>query len=173
MREGIKASPKNWINCTMCVQDIISARINIAAEIPKHEVDNFVRMCQMFAKPKPNTGRSSQNMTTMTLPKTISSQSNTPILNSAKNLNSLVKLLEKEVTNICLPSTLQLRQHFESEIFSMLQLFLHEFDSSLKLYAFGSSQYGVKLPGSNYNLMIVTGRFPSKVRQFFLQFDIF
>lgn len=149
MREGIKACPNNW-KTAMCVQDIISSLINITAEISKQEVDNFVRMCQIFAKHNPITDGSSATKTT---PKTISSQ--LAIFDSIKNTN-LSKLLQKEIAKFCVPSTMQHRQHFESEIFSTMRSFLREFDSSLKLYAFGSSQYGIKLSGSNYNLMIVT-----------------
>lgn len=159
MRVGIKTCPKNWMTSTMWVQDIILPRVNITADISGQEVDNFVRMCQIFAKHKLNTDGGSQRVTQTTL-KTNSSQSVIPLLPTFDSINTnLVKLLEKEVRKFCLPSNIQQRQHFESEIFSTMQSFLHQFDASLKLYAFGSSQYGIRLPGSNYNLMIVSSGF--------------
>lgn len=163
MRKGIKACPKNWENCTMCVQDIISSHINITAEISKQEVDNFVRLCQTFAKHKPKFDDGSHSVT-KTIAKPTSNQSNTLFsltFDSIKNTNliDLIKLLEKEISKNCSPSAMELRQRFEWEIFSTMESFLHEFDPSLKLCAFGSSQYGIKLPGSNYNLMIITSKF--------------
>lgn len=160
MRKGIKACPKNWENCTMCVQDIISSHINITAEISKQEVDNFVRLCQTFAKHEPKFDDGSHSVT-KTIAKPISNQPNTLFSltsDSIKNTN-LIELLEKEISKFCSPSTMELRQRFEWEIFSTMESFLHEFDPSLKLCAFGSSQYGIKLPGSNYNLMVVTSKF--------------
>lgn len=47
---SISACPKNWKDCTMCVQDLISLHVNITAEITKQEVDNFMQMCKIFAK---------------------------------------------------------------------------------------------------------------------------
>lgn len=155
MRVGIKTCPKNWMTSTMWVQDIILPRVNITAEISGQEVDNFVRMCRIFAKHKLNTDGGSQSVM-----KTNSSQPVISLLPTFDSVDTnLVKLLEKEVSKFCLPSNIQQRQHFESEIFSTMQSFLHQFDASLKLYAFGSSQYGIRLPGSNYNLMIVSSGF--------------
>lgn len=50
LRDGIEKNPENWKNCTMYVQDLIRPGINVTAEVPKKEVDNFQQLCQMFAK---------------------------------------------------------------------------------------------------------------------------
>lgn len=47
---NIIACSNNWENCAMWVQDVISLSTNITAEITEKEANNFVRMCQVFAK---------------------------------------------------------------------------------------------------------------------------
>ncbi|XP_055326064.1 uncharacterized protein LOC129579895 isoform X2 [Sitodiplosis mosellana] len=48
LRDGMNASVANWQKCTMFVQDLIVAGVNITAEIPKEQAYNFQGMCQMF-----------------------------------------------------------------------------------------------------------------------------
>lgn len=50
LREGIKAAPENWTNCSMFVQDLVRPDINITAEVPKEAAENFQQMCQQFVK---------------------------------------------------------------------------------------------------------------------------
>lgn len=49
LRDGIGADPANWQKCTMFVQDLMEAGINIAAEVSKEEAYNFQELCQMFS----------------------------------------------------------------------------------------------------------------------------
>lgn len=54
LRDGIGANPVNWQKCTMFVQDLVDAAVNVCADITKEEAYNFQEMCQMFS-----TGRKS------------------------------------------------------------------------------------------------------------------
>lgn len=49
LRDGMNANISNWLECTMFVQDLCAAGVNIAAEIPKEQAYNFQGMCQMFS----------------------------------------------------------------------------------------------------------------------------
>lgn len=49
LRDAMNANTSNWVNCTMFVQDLCAAGVNIAAEIPKEHAYNFQGMCQMFS----------------------------------------------------------------------------------------------------------------------------
>lgn len=159
MREGIKACPKNWENCTMCVQDLISLRTNITAEIIKQEVDNFVRMCQIFTKHLPkfddecSKSPASSSVNNMDL-----SLSGERTLNSNQHM-ILINLIDKEIKNSRSPAVVEVRQRAELEITSTMAKFIREFNPSLKLYPFGSTQYGIRFANTNFNLLIVNGSF--------------
>lgn len=115
MRDGIKACPANWSNCSMWVQDLVSPCTNITAEISKQEVDNFLKMCRMFSThvPKLNLSKSSG------LPNTASSVNE---INANANRNvDLIVSIEKEITNSLSPSYLEFRQRSELEITDLVK----------------------------------------------------
>lgn len=39
----------NWKDCTVHVQDFQSPGVNVTAEIPENDANNFVEMCKLFA----------------------------------------------------------------------------------------------------------------------------
>lgn len=49
LKAGIELNPHKWKNCMMCVQDVITPEINIAAEISEEEANHFKHMCKIFA----------------------------------------------------------------------------------------------------------------------------
>lgn len=48
LRNGIEASPENWKDCEMFVQDVVRPNINITAEIPKEAVEQFQQICKLI-----------------------------------------------------------------------------------------------------------------------------
>lgn len=153
LRDGIAANKKNWENCTMCVQDLILPHINIMAEITKQEVDNFVRMCQIFAKQLP----SCYDACPGTAPNT-----SCYVELSLQNLNrdiDFISQIKKEISNSCLPAALETRKRFELEITSTLATCIQKFDPTFKFYPFGSTQYDVKVANANLNFLISTSEF--------------
>lgn len=153
MRNDIAACSKNWEDCTMCVQDLILPHKNITAEITKQEVDNFVRMCQMFAKQLPNCYDECSTTTQAT-----TSKISLPSQNLEQEADFICSI-EERISNTRLPAVLETRKHFEEEITSILGTYIQKFDPSLKLYPFGSTQYGVKIANANFNLLITTSEF--------------
>lgn len=143
-QNDILACPNNWVDCSMWVQDAVSLSTNITAEITRKEVDNFVRMCKIFAK---NTECS--NITRI-LP---SSPAN------SIQVTHLIRLIERDISDSIVPSLSETRIRFELEIISMLKKYINEFDPSLKLYPFGSSQYSAITTNTNFNLLITTSKF--------------
>lgn len=153
MRNGINACPKNWHNCTMWVQDFISLSTNITAEIPKPEVDNFIKMCQMFASHEPR----------ITITPKIQSAAPKTATNTLKNETvsviddkKVLDLIQQEISGDCVPNDLETRHCFEQTIVATLTQCIGKFDASLQLFPFGSSQYGIKWPNSNFNILVVT-----------------
>lgn len=139
MRDAIKSCPMNWENCTMCVQDLISLSTNITAEMTKHEVDNFVRMCKIFSE----RSNISEN---------ISASIN------CDQVTIAIDLIEKEISESRVAAMLETRKRFELEIISILRKYVHQYDSSLELHPFGSSQYGVKIANTDFNLAVTTSK---------------
>lgn len=45
----MKASPENWEDCPMFVQDLVRSNVNITAEVSKSTAENFQKMCKQFA----------------------------------------------------------------------------------------------------------------------------
>lgn len=139
---GIIACPNNWENCMMWVQDAISLS-NITAEITKNEIDNFVRMCKFFAEYSDCS--------------TIARNLEPSMLNSIQ-VTELIRLIERDVSDSIVTSLLKTRKRFELEIISTLEKYVYEFDPSLKLYPFGSSQYRVGATNTNFNILITTSK---------------
>lgn len=146
MRDGIETCPSNWDDCVMWVQDPILASVNITAEISKQEVNNFVEMCKIFAKNVPKTEIQCENAILKTTPATSE---------LIENVN-LFSFIEKEMNNIHSASLLEARLRYEIEISATLTKYIQQFDETLKIYAFGSSQYGIKMKNNNFNLLITT-----------------
>lgn len=131
----------------MCVQDLLSLSTNITAEVTKQEVDHFVHMCKLFSKHVPKFDDEYAPSPTSTMNKRTEQSSS---VNHKSKLNDLMK---KES-----PKT-DLRQQAEMEITSILAKYVRAFKPSLKLYPFGSTQYGIRYAGANFNLLIVDGKF--------------
>lgn len=169
MRNGIKACPKNWQNCTMWVQDCISPSTNITAEIPKPEVDNFIKMCQMFATHVPKL------MINPKIQGDAPQASSSTLKNETISFNGdkkVLDLIQKEIPGDCVPKDLERRQCSEKTIISTLTQFIGKFDASLKLFPFGSSEYGIKWPNSNFNILVTISEL-SRFTNFFECFYIF
>lgn len=75
------------------------------------------------------------------------------------NGNQGVRLMEKVTINTRLPSATVNRQQFELEIFAIIVQFVLDLDPAMKLFPFGSTQYGLASINSNFNLLITTGQF--------------
>lgn len=140
MRDGIKACPSNWNDCAMCVQDFVSPSINITAEVSLAEVDNFVKMCKLFAK-------HSQQLESLTC-------QSIPCADE-----DLVALIEKEINDSRFPPFLEDRRKFKLEIGETLTKYVQQFDKSFKIIPFGSSRFGIKLHNNNFNLLINTSEY--------------
>lgn len=148
----MKQCPENWENCTMFVQDIVSLGTNITAEITKKEVDNFVRMCQIFAKHVLKF----EDECMKSHVKPINPVGDRAL--SVDQSTNVLELVEKIITNSHVPAVLAVRQRAELEIISTLTKYIREFRPSLKLYPFGSAQYGIKFAYANLNVLIVDGK---------------
>lgn len=162
MRDAIDTRAKNWENCTMCVQDFVSLSTNITAEITKQEVDNFVRMCQLFAKLPPNCYDDERKTTTSNQNSKMDLNANFKMdlpLQNVKQDTDFICSIEKEISTSRMPAILETRKRFEVEITSILAAYMQRFDSSLKFCPFGSTQYGVKIANANFNLMVSTSEF--------------
>lgn len=135
----------------MCVQDFVSLSTNITAEIIKKEVDTFIRMCQIFSKhvPKFDDECLISQVDTIAL-------AGVQTLNANQNTN-VIELIEKEIANSRVPAVLEMRKRVELEIISTLTKYIRDFKPSVKLYPFGSTQYGIKFANANFNLLIVNG----------------
>lgn len=145
---------KNWENCTMCVQDLIQPHVNITAEISKQEVDNFVRLCQIFSK------QSSKYFDDCFTRNTLSTVSKTDVPSEILKHNpDFLSSIEKEILNSRMPTVLETRKRYEVEITSRLATYIQKFDPSLKLYPLGSTQYGVQITNANFNLLVSTSEF--------------
>lgn len=83
LRDGITANPSNWQKCTMFVQDLVEAGVNITADVSKEEAYNFQEMCQMFS-----TGRKSSPVKRVPRP-TSSPTKNVQSIRKAFSHNSL------------------------------------------------------------------------------------
>lgn len=161
MRDGIKACPNNWQNCIIWVQDIVSPHINITAEISKPEVDKFVRMCQLFSEHAPafyddhNDG--------LTSIEEMPIQDRLPV-------SELLRFIEERISLSQSTEFLQPRQHAEREILSELTKFVQEFDPSLTVQPFGSTIYGIRHVGANFNLLIITSKFMHVIYYFCVKY---
>lgn len=146
MRDGIAACPQNWHDCVMWVQDIVLPHINITAEMSKEEVDSFVRMCRIFSEYTPIFYDDNEFL------------DDSPPLDSLQDAN-LLNLIEKRVSDSKSPEFLEQRQRAELEIVSILTKCIREFDTSLAIYPFGSTRYGIRHANANLNLLIITSKF--------------
>lgn len=160
MRDSISANLKYWENCTMWVQDLIPPYLNITAEITDQEVGNFVRMCQLFADYSPKC----YDDCSMTTPNATCNV-RLPLQNLKQDAD-FMSLIQREISNSRLPSVLETRKRFELEITSMLARCVQKFDSSFKLYSFGSTQYDVRIANANFNVLISTSKFISPIESF-------
>lgn len=133
----------------MCVQDLIQPHINIAAKMTKQEVYNFVQMCQIFAKQLPNCN-DEYSMTTPNPTRTTLS------IQSLTQSTDFFDLIKKQISSTRVPAVLEIRERFEQKITSTLVAYVRKFDSTLKSFPFGSTQYGVKIANANFNLLIST-----------------
>lgn len=84
-------------------------------------------------------------------------QKDSPIIRELLSSNQNVCLIEQEMTIPQEPSDLQVRTKFELEIFTILVQFITDLDPTMKLFPFGSTQYGVPSLYANFNLLITTG----------------
>lgn len=135
----------------MCVEDLVSSSVNVTAELSKHEVANFVRMCQVFSKQSSTCYDECSTASTLgTVCKTESSSEN------ARHEADVLCLIEKEISNSRMPIVLEQRKRDELEITSLLATYIRNFDPSLKLYPFGSTEYGVRIAYANLNLCVST-----------------
>lgn len=146
MRDGIAACPNNWQSCVMWVQDIVLPHINITAEISKEEIDSFVRMCRIFSEYVPTFYDDNECL------------DGSSMLDPLQDAN-LLNLIEKGISTSKSPEVLEERQRAEFEIVSTLAKCVREFDSSLTIYPFGSTRYGIRRANANFNLLIITSKF--------------
>lgn len=158
--------PGNWKNCSMYVQDPISPSTNITAELTKYEVDNFIKMCKIFA--------TYESIVDSSYVSPMSSASSACSLSSASQLSSrssadkalpqnnqnidVVSSIVVEMAQVRLVSFIETRQSNESEILAILRQYIHNHDSSLEIYPCGSTQYGIRFLNSNFNLLINTSK---------------
>lgn len=133
----------------MWVQDTVSPHVNITAEIAKTEVDNFVRMCQVFSEYVPSFYEDSEFLENAT------SMENLSPLDTVQDAN-LLRLIEEGISNSQSPEVLRARQRDEHEILSILKTFIQSFDPSLELHPFGSVMYGIRRGDANFNLLVIT-----------------
>lgn len=169
LRDGMSLHYRNWGNCTMFVEDLNATGKNITAEIPKEHAIHFKEMCKLFASinsneqnraideyvskiQSANTTNGSTHRIVDEVPAECSSQ------NSNSNRNP--RIIEKEtLVARPLPSSIENRQKFEYEIFTIVVQFIHDLDPAMKLFPFGSTQYGIKYSNANFNLLVTTGEF--------------
>lgn len=137
MRNAMDSNPRNWINCAMYVQDIASPDVNIAAEISKHEANNFKLMCTLF----------SSHLLTL----------DDPVSSLMTGEEKVLSQIDNELLNM--RNQLTLGMSCESEITSILSNYIHQHRKSLKVIPFGSSQYGFQRPKTNFHLLINTSMY--------------
>lgn len=147
MRDGIKTCPKNWSNCSMYVEDLVSPCTNITAEIPKSEVNNFVIMCRMFS-----THMQKCNDINLSLP-------NVSCMNRMSQ-NFDYNDIKKEMIQI--RSHVEARRSSEMEICALVKNYINQIDPSLNMNTFvcGSTKYGITLLNANVSLVINTSKDP-------------
>lgn len=181
LRDGMSSQFGNWGNCTMFVEDLNAIGKNITAEIPTDHAVHFKEMCKLFALISSHehdqaideyllklSQAQSANATNGSAERTVveiagcSSQSlqrEDPRIRKNLSSNHDVRLTEKQATIPRLPATMETRQSFELEIFTIVVQFIHDLDPTMKLFPFGSTQYGIKYPNANFNLLVTTGEF--------------
>lgn len=165
----------------MFIEDLNAMGKNITAEIPADHVIQFKEMCKRFALI--DSHEYDQAIDEYLLKLTLVWPSNAVNGSATINASSELHLPERLVNNVgemagCssqnlqrihprlhgkrteiprLPSLMDCRGGFEYEIFTIVVQFIHDLDPTLKLFPFGSTQYGIKYPNANFNLLITTG----------------
>lgn len=102
-----------------------------------------VKKCQELNKVKETSGTI---LTTAIKPKTIHG-------------TDTIALIEREINNANSMPGLDNRQHFETEIISILTQCIHKFEPTLKVHPIGSTRYGIRLLNTNVNLLITTSEY--------------
>lgn len=137
----------------MFVEDLNVVGRNIMAEIPPDQAHNFKEMCKLFAFMDLHEQEQAVDLYLLKLSQVRNASKNCTVFN---NPNQDVGLIENR-----LPSTsvADVRKLFEMDIFTVVAQYIHELDPTLKLFPFGSTQYGFTFPNTNFNLLITTGEF--------------
>lgn len=181
----------------MFVEDLNAVGKNITAEIPEDHAVHFVAMCKLFSvidspehdqaideylmklilvrSPIASNGSATASASTgLPMPMRITNNNLDEMAgSSARNLQRVdPRLSEKQPEIPRLPSLMESRDGFEYEIFTIVVQFIHDLDPTMKLFPFGSTQYGIKYPNANYNLLVTTGEFLC-MKYIFLEINVF
>lgn len=136
----------------MWVQDIISPNVNITAEIPKQEADNFVRMCKLFAEQFPNYYEGCAASTSGAVNKIAQ------LIPNIEQDDDFEICIEKEISDSHVPDVLEARKRSELEITSILTTYIHQLQPSMKVHPIGSTQYNIRFSNANFNLLVTTSK---------------
>lgn len=173
MRDGIKACPENWTNCSMYVQDPVLLSTNITAELTKQDVDNFRKMCKLYKNyvlkiNRVNPGSSTCSSSIMSL----ASSMNVLTINDSQSTD-IVTVIENDMLMLKNRSLfIKNRENSENDIFSILTQYIHTFDSSLKVYSCGSTQYNIRMQDTNFNILVTTSNFLLLFELLFVRHEI-
>lgn len=178
LRDGMSLRYRDWANCSMFVEDLIVVGKNIAAEVPEEHAAHFKEMCKIFARNSSEYDKAiDEHLLQLTLLR--SENENAMNANSVPD-RSLNRSLDEAAG--CSPQSLHRNdprirgqksiprlprlveprdrfERFEYEIFAIIVQFIHDLDPGMKLFPFGSTQYGIKHPNADYNLLVTTGEF--------------
>lgn len=147
----------------MFVEDLNAVGKNITAEIPEEHAVHFKEMCKLFAliNAPEHDAAIDEYLLKLSLARSPNANAN------AMNTNSVPPLMERSVRDprirekepLRAQSIVDPRASFELEIFTVVVQFIYDLDPAMKLFPFGSTQYGIKYPNANYNLLVTTGEF--------------
>lgn len=164
----------------MFVEDLIAVGKNITAETSEEHAVHFKEMCKLFAFINPHDHDESVDEYLLKL--SLERSANANEINgssalalpdrsvnrnfvqvagcSSQNLqrsDPRIRAIESSIPRV--PSPMKSRGSFELDIFTIVVQFIHHLDPGMKLFPFGSTQYGIKYPNVNYNLLVTTGEF--------------
>lgn len=171
----MRASPGNWKDCTMFMQDAANPKINITAEIPDSVITAFQKCCGQFKKIRETEKtsicfsmdldidglRSSSKHVASDVPiiaekpTTDDQQHRSVSVNAPISLpNDVFDLIEYEVSQFLHRS--EHRINTEKQIIDIVSAHMKSFNASFDVHPHGSSTYG--FGGSvDFNILIETG----------------
>lgn len=174
----------------MYVEDLIGMGINMTAEIPEDHAIHFKEMCKLFASIDSHELSQSVDeyllrLSSLRSANTINDPAHSEMPSAERTTNRIdetaasssqhlqrhnsccsrdPRLAGNEPVNTLLMSAEGNRQCFEVEMFALVAQFVLDLDPTMRVFPFGSTQYGIASINSNFNLLITTGPFWSDIK---------